>query len=234
MLERSVCESGDIRVPDQVTASWLVASFALAVVTFLVLLWAIFRWKPSTHEATSMFQAVLTGAAILVAGYWYLVERRGTPHADISQTVTVVRGSDGYAIVEAALTLKNLGSVLVKVREIDVRVQRADPTGLDLKRVAENKFNQWPAQFPDGQKMYDGTELQWPTLQLYRSNVNYEIEPGESDTATVTFVVSCDIRQVRIASEVKKSERLWWKARTFSTTYAACEDAAKHKGKNRD
>jgi hypothetical protein len=209
--------------------------FLAGAALFLGIVWSILWFTAYLHkrnseyyQAADMFQAILTGAAILVAGYWYLVERRGTAHADISQSLTIAPAEEGYAIVESAVKMHNLGSTLLKIRKIDVRLQQASPTGLPLKEMADAGYKDWPKQFKDKTPMYNGTELQWPLLKSFMGDVRYDIEPDESDTATTTFVVSCDIKEIRVAAEVNKANSsLWWKTRTFASLEKACEKPGK-------
>ena len=52
------------------------------------------------------------------------------------------------------------------------------------------------------------TVLQWPVLRQYNGPVDHEIEPGESDLITITFVVPCQSAQyARVATDIEKTAR---------------------------
>ena len=68
----------------------------LALAMFIVLL--IFGASAGENRLNlwvQIFQATVTSVAIVLAGYWYFVERRGQPHADVSQTVQVLPSGQG-------------------------------------------------------------------------------------------------------------------------------------------
>lgn len=200
------------------------ATIAGAVLAYLAM-WGMVRRSADWQQAASSFSALLTGAAILVAGYWYLVERKGAPHADLDQSVAVVALGNGLAAVETTLGIKNLGSTLLEIRRFDLRLQSVSPAGLPLDQVAAAAPTVWPATFADGRTpMYAGTELQWRTIRYFAGAVQSDIEPGETDHITSTFIVPCTLKRVRIASEVTKAgaEQLTWKIRTFASTEDAC------------
>lgn len=202
----------------------LVCVSALMLVAF-----GLYRWKASTHEAALIFQAVLTGAAIVVAGYWYVVERRGSPHADVSQTVTQAPLGDGLVAVEVIVSVRNLGSTLLKISTADIRLQQVYPNVVDLDAIRETKIDQWPNMFADGRPMFNGTELQWPILKWYHDKIDNEVEPGETDTIIADFVIPCAVKRYRIATELAKPEGpgLTWKARTFGSTVSECGKVAR-------
>lgn len=202
----------------------------LAFIIFLIV-WVVVSWKQSSNTAAQTFSALLTGIAIVVAGYWYTVERRGTPHADMSQTLTVVGNGSPYAIVESSIAIKNLGLTLLELSRLDLRLQSLDVPDSALGQIAGAGFSDWPRTFANGTPMYNGTELQWPTIKYFAGPVTYSIEPGETDVITSTFVVPCTLRHFRVAAEVTRTGGgdLVWKARSFGDTIAACSPKEERK-----
>lgn len=209
---------------DQWTALSMLAPFVAVVALLLVSMWVLFRWQKATHEAALMLQAVLTGGAVLVAGYWYLVERRGAPHADLSQSVRWLGATKQSALIESQLALKNTGSVLVRVTELDVRLLDTKLTKEKARELDDLSPTEWPESFSDGKRMFVGTELQFRPVKWFRGPVLHEIEPGETDTLSATFAVPCTVRNGKITFEVRKGgrEELWWKASSLFALDTKC------------
>ncbi len=136
----------------------------------------------------------------------------------------------GFATVEAAATVKNLGETLLRVSNVDIRLQSADLDDQQANILATMPPEAWPtdrSKFP----FFNEAELQWPVLRWFRSDIEHEIERGETDTITATFVVPCSIHTVRVTVGILKKEShllfsstnpLDWKARALTSTESAC------------
>ena len=189
----------------------------------------VFHWNRSTHEATLMFQAVVTSLAILAAGYFYFIERRAAPHLDISQSISILPLEDGYVDIEVLISLKNLGSTLLQLRRVDSRLQRVSPSGLNLNELTSMtigpKYNKWPEKFLDGTTdMFVKNEMRWPVIRYLTQQASNDIEPGESDTIFVSYIVPCDFKVAKISSQVQKpGYEKWWKAVNFVSVEEACK-----------
>jgi hypothetical protein len=186
-----------------------------------------------------MFQGIITIVAIISAGYLYFVERRSKPHADVSQTAQAVSLGDDNVALEASVVVKNLGTQLLKINRIYSRVQPIDIRDLGVRDLAEQQGEgYWNAVGNvDGQPrpVFNGTELRWRQLKFHDRDIEHEIEPGESDLVTVSFVFPCpEARFVRVATDVTKpggtiagdgSEKgveLVWKTRTMVDLQPIC------------
>jgi len=55
-------------------------------------------------------------------------------------------------------------------------------------------------------KLFHEAELQWPTLRWFTSDIAHEVEPGETDTITATFIVPCSIATVRVATNLRRTD----------------------------
>ena len=129
------------------------------------------------------------------------------------------------------------------------------PWAQPIPTVAALGFDAWPAQVagPDGKprQLFHEAELQWPMLRQFRSTLDHEIEPGETDTVTASFIVPCTIATARVATNLQRSDEdpiarqhsvvsrwfvalfrpppaddaapaEWWKVRSFVDVAAAC------------
>lgn len=185
-----------------------------------------------------MFQGLVTIIAIIAAGYLYFVERRSKPHADVSQTAQAVSLGEDNVALEASVVVKNLGTQLLKVNRIYSRVQPIDIRDLGVNDLAGRQGEgYWNAVGNvDGQPrpVFSGTELRWRQLKFHDRDIKHEIEPGESDLVTVSFVFRCpEARFVRVATDVtkpggKKDDssddeiELVWKTRTMVDLQPIC------------
>jgi hypothetical protein len=223
--------------------------FALGLLLFLLVLGLgisrlVYGRDKSFSDAANTFQTVLTAAAIMLAGYWYFVERRGKPHADVTQAVSVVPIKPGFVGVESQISIKNLGETVLRINQARVKLQQispppSDPGILIPEKLASLGRDEWPEYAePDATgrqlPMFSTTELQWPTIRRYRDKVNHEIEPGETDVMIATFIVTCDIKMVRVAALLRKDsgdkDEKWWRSAAFADTAKVCreQEHAKH------
>lgn len=199
------------------------------------------RRYPDFEPHTKLTQTVLTTLALGLAGYWYLVERKGEPHADVTQTAEVVRLTDEIAAIEVQIAIKNLGSRLLRLKEGVIRLQQVSPPGFDAAalQALENEAYFDAAEFPGEDAaeggVFQNAELKWRRLNRFAGKLENEIEPGETDIVNATFLVRCDVRTARIATQIKReSPRIWgedkgywWKARTLVDVGKACAGALK-------
>jgi hypothetical protein len=212
-------------------------TIVIIAILFIVIL-EILRRRLLYHkkylDISNLVQSSLTTLAILIAGYWFFVERKGAPHADIEEKIAVIPSEKAgqFAIVEATITVKNLGQQLLRIRNVDVRLQTADLDQAKARAVAELGPTEWPQQLANGTHLFNEAEYQWPTLRWFRQEVDHEVEPGESDMLTATFVVPCSIQNIRIAAQIEKGSSgilfwrtpsMFWKARSFASTEQACK-----------
>lgn len=212
----------------------------LIAILIVVIAGAIFAYTqtryPKFEPHTKLTQTVLTTLALGLAGYWYLVERKGEPHANVTQTAEVVRLSEDVAAIEVQISIKNLGSRLLKLVEGDIRLQQVSPPEFDaaaLERRQDKAYfdaSSFPGEAPRKQGIFDGPELNWKRVNRFRGPLHNRIEPGETDLIVATFLIRCDVRTARIATQIKREDPriwggedgYWWKARTLVNVQQAC------------
>ena len=217
--------------------SWLViAGIAVGALVLFVLVYVFASGERWSRSAGTM-QALITTAGILTAGYLYLVERRGQPHADVSQAVEAVSLPDQNVLIQASVTVKNLGTQLLLINQIrsSLKVMDLEALGLPELPTAANA-DYWNATSTVRGKTAPAfleTEIEWPQRRLYDEVVHHEVEPGESDLLTVDFIIPCmKARYVRVATDVEKrppddakdeARNMVWKTRTLVDLKPACE-----------
>lgn len=183
----------------------------LGVIFFLSLyLWGV-RDLEKWDKRAQYAQALLTLLALLTTGYWFFLERKGMPHADVSQEVSVIPLTSELVAIESHVRIKNLGERLLEIDKINSRLQLVRPDAYDY--VALNRKNgedYWLAERPNASKsseQFHIAELRWPIYRQYRDDVQHSIEPGETDLLVVTFLMECRLAKwARVATDVYKPE----------------------------
>ena len=223
---------------------------AMATFLFLVLLalalviWVVRRMYHRDEKFDPVLQgvqAIMTAFAILLAGTWYLVERKGMSHAGLELKAEGVRMPGGVALVQLRIEIRNIGHTLLQARDWDVRLQSIYPAAIPLAPLTRTELNHWPKAVGKHQA-YATQELRWPTISRFRGRDLHEVEPGEMDLKNIDFVVSCATdRVVRASAAVKKldprwdwpsirkrlggepPDELWWKERALIDLGTLCD-----------
>ena len=188
-------------------------TFVLFVLLVLVLLiWVVgrlYRRNDKLDPVVQGVQAILTAFAILLAGSWYLVERKGMSHAELALGANGVRLPDGVVLVQLRIEIRNIGHTLLRARDWDIRLQTIYPTDLPVAPLAATRLNHWPAKVGDHQA-YHSQEIRWPAIARFRGENLHEVEPGEKDVKSVDFFVPCATEKViRATAAVKKLDPRW-------------------------
>lgn len=189
---------------------------ALLTIVLIVLPLLVFPGKEHKfHPGAVSLQALVTVVAVLIAGYWYLIERRGTAHANLEIAAKGVRLSGNLALVEAHVAIRNAGQIVLSPREWDVRLLAVVPGYSTPIRAAAadaaRDFQAWPDQL-EGKPAYFRNELQWTSLRRYSGPAEHEVEPGERDVRTFDFVVPCDVKAAKLTVALRKPEPNWWQS----------------------
>ncbi|MBX7501986.1 hypothetical protein K3181_11085 [Qipengyuania sp. YG27] len=220
--------------------------FLLATLLFLALLVLGFRTIEVSEKRARYAQALLTLVALATTGYWFFLERKGMPHADVSQEVSAVPLGDGLIAVEAHVKVHNLGQRELVVDHLKSRLQlvRGDAYRYDLLN-AKKGDDYWAAKRSgkSHKPQFNQAELLWPIHRTFDRRVEYKIEPGETDLVVATFLMSCSkANWIRVATDIfkpsgagrwfgwknEKDKDKAWKARTFLDVRSACDQEENH------
>lgn len=167
------------------------------------------KWKDLTAIAESLF----TIGAIIVGGFWtyhlFIQQRQSDPRLEITQKISHLRLSDRNKMLVVDETLKNTGTVQLRIRKGGIRVVQLLP----LPTIVQKKI-QDGSSVPDSDKNRKGDiwnaledrQLTWPDGDLV-------IEPGESDELHNEFILQSNINAVTVISYVynPQSENLAWR-----------------------
>lgn len=207
---------------------------ALAIMAGVIsLLFLIYGYRDidRANNWAKLFQALFTITAFGLAAYWYFAERKGMPHADVSQEIILTRVGRGVVSIETHVRIKNLGERLLRINRIYSRLQEIQGESYNYADLADLENDAyWNAVRPSGSgAQFNRAELRWPVARQFDDTVEHEIEPGESDLFVATFLVPCsDVRDFRVATDVYKpggdpDHPLAWKARSFGNVAEICE-----------
>jgi hypothetical protein len=199
--------------------------------------------RESAESWFKTIQVICVVGAFVLGAYWYFMERKGLPHANIAQTTHVYQVSSELVAVEVHTTIENRGSQLLRLRHARVALQLVSPGQYDYEALWALKGDAyWDAVKP-GERLPDGApnrffhrgELRWFPVRTFDRPINHDIEPGETDLLVTTFLVRCNANIVRIATDIEKrpssferftgQDPLSWKARTFTDLRRACSNS---------
>lgn len=203
---------------------------------------ARFFSKPHKHigPVIESLQAFATVCALLLAGYWYFVERAHKPHAAVNQTVTLFRLTKSTMLVHVSVSVKNEGRTLLSVDKARVRLLHVAPLKRDI-----GHYRAWDARQTDMQMkipggatapIYQHSEIDWGLLRELVSDRKFAIEPGETDTMYFEFLADCSRRLLKVASAVSKPDEddQWWMAKSIVDTTQACKAGLKPEENSND
>lgn len=189
-----------------------IISFLFALLIVSLPFWA-FSKDSRFHAGAVSWQGLAAMLIAVVAGYWYLVERRGTAHANVSISATGIKLDAGTVLIQGRVAVENTGQILLEPQMLDVRLLSVIPHGgasaADLALHARSSLDQWPAEL-GGLPAYNGGELQWYGLRQFRAPANQEVEPGETDVRMIDMVVACDVQVAKLTVQLRKPSPAWW------------------------
>ena len=193
----------------------------------LILCIFLYKYDPEFGKIISAVQAIISIGALIVAAYWYFVERKDMPHADIHVSAQVEKLNGDAALILARVDIKNNGTGLLTITDREVRLLTARMNAANLDTVLHLEPTQFPPTFPAGRELFDGGEIAWKGLRQYSGRDEVKIEPGETDNIFVDLVVPCSERLVKLTASVKKPGRedLWYKDRKLIPLGPTCDGA---------
>ncbi|WP_380874970.1 hypothetical protein ACFB49_02490 [Sphingomonas sp. DBB INV C78] len=211
----------------------LVIIGGLTAVYLIVALAITKRNHDSASKWFGTLQTICAVGAFGLAAFWYFIERKAQPHADVTQELHAVQVSPGLAAVEVHVSLKNLGSQLLTLKHARVTLQMAQPGVYDYEALwAKKGQDYWSALKskpgePDN-PYFDEAELRWFPVREYDGEIYHRIEPEETDLLVATFLVKCTAKVVRVATAIERRtdwlnrEQMTWTARSFLDLGETC------------
>lgn len=160
-------------------------------------------------EILSIIQALVTIAAIVGAGLWFIVERQATRKAGIEHETTHHRLTNDLTWVHLSITMENVGRRKLDITSGVIRVQQILPIHDELQRSIDAGSN-----LIEDEKY----SVAWPVIREYSPQLKVSIEPGETHIKSFEFIIKSDIKVIRIYSFFSETDNgdLGW---THSTIY---------------
>jgi hypothetical protein len=156
------------------------------------------EWLTAWKDYADPVQSTLTSIAIVIGGLWTLSQffsgRFSKPKLTVSHSIEHWPAEE-QVILHVVVRVVNVGSVLVRPEQLQVRVQQLLPLTEDVTerlRLGEDPVG--PTE----------TEVLWPLLceRYYAWKVPTEIEPGESDDYFFDFVIAAEVSAVQVYSHL--------------------------------
>ncbi len=149
-----------------------------------------------------IIQAIATVFAIIIGGIWsymlFIRKRQKYPRANITHNITHRQIGNKKILLHVAVTITNVGDVLIALVSGETRIQQILPLSLELLK----SINQGDKLPPEG-----NTEIEWPIIDSRESEwQNNQIEPGENDQLHYDFILDDSIKIIEIYSHFKNAK----------------------------
>jgi hypothetical protein len=147
------------------------------------------RWK----DIASLTQSVVTIAAVLAAGLWFLLRDAVYHRLDLSQTVDVRPLAENAMWLHVTLKAKNAGESKVYIGDSIVRIQRILPLDRDIaEAIAANRAET---------KYSPQHEMLWHKIaEDARVPQQVTIPSGSTETLEFDFVIPSAEQMIRVYS----------------------------------
>jgi hypothetical protein len=192
--------------------------------------------KGRIGRVAQVIQSLLTSAAILIGGWWFISERKSIVHADIKVEATGARISKNLILVQGTIETKNVGHVVLETKQWVIRLTRVIPSDLPVEEIAKLGIRDWPEKLskaPNAPTIYEHQQLEWYKLREISEPDERTVEPGETDIRHVDFIIPCSVALASFSAWVQKpaakhwfglveEKEQWWSARTLLPLSAVC------------
>lgn len=172
--------------------------------TASILLGAI--WPIDAMGWSSILQSLATTIAIFIAGFWtyrlFIQRRQRYPRAKITHLLLFRIPIGGEKVVlRVTVRIENSGEVLLKLASGRVWVQQVQPLPPHFLKEVDRTNDLITTE---------ENEYEWPLLSECNfdwSEIDQEVEPGESDEIHCDFVVDANVRSILVYSYMKNESK---------------------------
>jgi hypothetical protein len=161
--------------------------------------------KNTLKDKVNIIQKIITIAAIIAGGYWFIVQGELNQKADISQSITH-RTMGEYNWIRVSIKIYNKGKRDVILKSGIVRIDKIDPFPEELGSSLEPKHVSKEEHI-----------IIWPTLAgPIRPELEVKIQSGESDTLWFDFIIPKKWKVIQVYSHLNRDEESWgWQDRVI-------------------
>ncbi|GAA0268963.1 hypothetical protein GCM10009127_06040 [Alteraurantiacibacter aestuarii] len=168
-------------------------SLIFLTIVFCITLWLFL--KDSSHDSRHSMEglaAFLSCLALLLAGYWYFVDRRGIPKLNAVPIVQVWPVGDHKAFVRVELLLENVGNTDIDIAPDDDKFfleigQVLPVTGSDIETLTQDYH---PLEKGGEPLMIIRTD-RYPSRALIVGGMDLKIESGETERRYFKALIPC-------------------------------------------
>lgn len=163
---------------------------------------------PSATDYFEMLESGATTLALVTGGVWtykvFVQQRQKYPRATLTLAVSDRRAPDGRVLLHVVAELKNIGTTLINVRQVEIVVQRLEPVQRRLLTELLDAHDPHDARA--------ACEIPWYRVAHRRqrwAEDAFHIEPGESDSCQYDLVLKPTTRLVRVSVHVVNQTKRW-------------------------
>jgi hypothetical protein len=195
-------------------------------------------WLASQKDALSTIQAVATVLALVVGGLWtyqiFILERNVSSHVDISQIVTGQLISPEWYWIQLSVTAKNTGKRLVELTTADITVAQIMPLSAAIDDDIKNGKDPINLSLHGSNNERTNWNIPWKGLCRYSIPFSVKIEPEESDTEDVDFIIPTWLKTIGVYTFLKNdkdNQGLGWHAFSIYNLRGSTDDEQKSMAK---
>ena len=147
-------------------------------------------------DKVDVAQKLFAIAAIIAAGWWFLIRGEGLPRADIKHDFYSACLNQNIRWVRAIVTIENVGEVRVSLSDSDHRISQVFPVERKLAAALANgeSIGSKPGR------------IDWPDIARVSTISTTEfLEPGESYTQYRDFLIPGNIKVAQVTSFYKNA-----------------------------
>ncbi len=156
-------------------------------------------------DVVETIESLVTTLALIVGGIWtyilFVKHRQKFPKANLTTEVFQVSISDKKTLVHVIVTISNIGEVLLKLNNWEIRLLQILP----LWEPLLSKIKSEDDLVKEGE-----TEIEWPLIGLRefnRKKVNIELEPGEKEQLHSDFIIDSALQLVQIYTFIQNNSK---------------------------
>jgi hypothetical protein len=222
-----------------IASQLLFGSYVFGVVSLvLAIIWLgaiLFERQNAPKAGIEGFAALLSVIALLLAGYWYFIERKGYPKLNVEPALQAWPVGEGAMLVWGSLKLTNVGNMALqfgKHDDITVQIGQVAPLAgaRSMSMLAAMKAKR-------ATKRFDLVQTEnWPSRATFVGAVPTTIEAGEAENLYFRTIIPCvDNAILSITAIVPKdlhlvggglasSDKLSWISQSLVETKAKCSN----------
>ena len=213
---------------------------AIVVAIALAVIWlgaVLFERAQAPKQGIQGFASLLSVVALLLAGYWYFIERKGYPKLNVEPAITAWPTAENGLLIWSSIKMTNVGNMALQFRasdKITVQIGQVSPlTGKQGTALLESMAEVRSL----GKKKFDLLQTEvWPSRATFHGPISAVIEAGETENLYFKSVIPCLDNMVvavtvtvpkklhLVGSEFNSSENVSWIAQSVYETKAKCSN----------